>query len=356
MDQNARVSANIKLVAEAAGVSRATVSRVMNGRATVAPELAERVLTAARALDYAPSQVARSLALGRTATIALIVPDLSNPMFQDVLRGLSLAAGADGHRLLIAESNEQVEDEEVLALEARRRCDGVVLASPRLPTADLERLVPQLAPLVLINRKLPGVPSLSVDYAAGIQDLVAHLLSLGHRRIVYLAGPPPSTSNRERLDALLQLSEQGRAFELIQVACGATFENGHAVAGAVASSGATAAVAYNDMVAFGALSGLHELGVSVPGQISITGFDDIPFARFTTPPLTSAAVPRNTLGNQAWQQLHAQLTGQGAPEATDFRPRLLVRGSTGRTSTANEPPGTGSCSGGRTSAGGRSPC
>ncbi|MEV6285609.1 LacI family DNA-binding transcriptional regulator [Kribbella sp. NPDC051770] len=331
MDEQVRATANIRRVAEAAGVSRATVSRVMNGHATVAPELAERVLTAARALDYAPSQVARSLALGRTATIALIVPDLSNPMFQDVLRGLSLAAGADGHRLLIAESNEQVEDEEVLALEARRRCDGVVLASPRLPTADLERLVPQLAPLVLINRTLAGVPSLSVDYAAGIQDLVAHLLSLGHRRIVYLAGPPASTSNSERLDALVRLSNN--AFALTQIACGATFENGHAVAGEVAGSGATAVIAYNDMVAFGALSGLHELGVDVPGQISVTGFDDIPFARFTTPPLTTAAVPRNTLGKQAWHQLHTQLTGPTAPEAVAFRPRLLVRGSTGRSTS-----------------------
>jgi LacI family transcriptional regulator len=331
VEQVRSASPTIRAVAQVAGVSRATVSRVMNGHATVAPELAERVLAAARALDYAPSQVARSLALGRTATIALIVPDLSNPMFQDVLRGLSQAAGEDGHRLLIAESNEQVEDEEVLALEARRRCDGVVLASPRLPTADLERLAPQLAPLVLINRKLPGVPSLSVDYAAGIQDLVAHLLSLGHRRIVYLAGPPASTSNRERLDALVRLSREGREFELLQVPCGAMFENGHAVAGEVAASGATAAVAYNDMVAFGALSGLHELGVSVPGQISITGFDDIPFARFTTPPLTSAAVPRNTLGRQAWEQLRIQLNGNDGAGPADFRPRLLVRGSTGRT-------------------------
>ncbi|ADB31180.1 transcriptional regulator, LacI family [Kribbella flavida DSM 17836] len=335
MVEQGRSTATITRVAEAAGVSRATVSRVMNGHSTVAPELAERVLAAARALDYAPSPVARSLALGRTATIALIVPDLSNPMFQDVLRGLSLAAGADGHRLLIAESNEHVEDEEVLAIEARRRCDGVVLASPRLPTADLERLVPQLTPLVLINRKLPGsgVPSLSVDHAAGIGDLVAHLLSLGHRRIAYLAGPPASTSNRDRLDALLRLSDHGREFELIQVPCGAMFDNGHDVAGEVAGSGATAVVAYNDMVAFGALSGLHELGVSVPGQISITGFDDIPFARFTTPPLTTAAVPKNTLGKQAWEQLRNQLDGRRTKHEADFRPRLLVRGSTGRVSS-----------------------
>lgn len=334
MPERARSTATISRVAEAAGVSRATVSRVMNGRSTVAPDLAARVLAAAQALDYAPSPVARSLALGRTATIALIVPDLSNPMFQDILRNLSLAAGEDGHRLLIAESNEHVEDEEILAVEARRRCDGIVLAAPRLPTADLERLAPQLAPLVLINRKLPGsgVPSLWVDHAAGISDLVSHLLSLGHRKIVYLAGPAIAMSNRERLTALQRMSDHGKQFELIELPCGAMFDNGHAAAGAAVSTGATAVVAYNDMVAFGTLSGLHELGVSVPDQISVTGFDDIPFARFTTPPLTTAAVPTNTLGRQAWERLRDQLQGHTTDQEADYRPRLLVRGSTGRIS------------------------
>jgi LacI family transcriptional regulator len=304
----------------------------MNGQATVAPDLVLRVKNAALALEYAPSAVARSLALGRTATIALIVPDLSNPMFQDILRNLSLAAGENGHRLLIAESNEHVEDEEGLAIEARRRCDGVVLAAPRLPTADLERLAPQLAPLVLINRKLhgSGVPSLWVDHAAGVSDLVSHLLSLGHRKIVYLAGPPVAMSNHERLTALQRLSDGGKQFELIEIPCGAMFDNGHAAAAEVMGTGATAVVAYNDMVAFGALSGLHELGILVPDQISITGFDDIPFARFTTPPLTTAAVPTESLGRQAWERLRDQLEGHTTRQETDFRPRLLVRGSTGR--------------------------
>jgi LacI family transcriptional regulator len=185
---------------------------------------------------------------------------------------------------------------------------------------------------VLINRKLPDstVPSLWVDHAAGITDLVAHLLSLGHRKIVYLAGPEVAMSNRERVTALQRLSDHGKQFELIEIPCGAMFDNGHAAAGHLVSTGATAVVAYNDMVAFGALSGLHELGVSVPDQISITGFDDIPFARFTTPPLTTVAVPTSTLGRQAWERLRDLLQGQSTTQETDFRPRLLVRGSTGR--------------------------
>jgi LacI family transcriptional regulator len=324
-------AATISRVADAAGVSRATVSRVMNGSTTVAPELAARVRAAAEALNYEPSLLARSLALGRTSTVSLIVPDLANPMFQDILRGLSTAAGAHGHRLMVAESNENAEAEQILAVEARRRSDGLVLASSRIPEPQLRALHERLAPLVLLNREIPGtaVPSLSVDYHAGIRAIVAHLLGYGHRRLVYLAGPPASTSNTDRLVTLRAEAAGSPGFHLTELDCGSTFEAGHAAARAVLATGATAVVAFNDMVAFGALSGLHELGVSVPGQLSLTGFDDIPFARYTTPPLTTASIPKNELGRQAWERLWVLMSG--APPGYDarFQPRLLVRDTTG---------------------------
>lgn len=321
---------NIGRVADAAGVSRATVSRVMNGSPTVAPELAARVRVAVEALNYQPSLVARSLALGRTSTVSLIVPDLSNPMFQDVLRGLSHAAAANGHRLLVAESNENVGEESIMAVEARRRSDGLVLAAPRVPEAELRDLSEQLAPLVLLNREIPGatVPSLSVDYAAGIGMLVSHLVSLGHRSLVYLAGPTASVSNQDRVDSL-HAGASRHGFTLTELACGATFEDGHGAARRILDTGATAVVAFNDMVAFGALSGLHEQGVAVPGDISITGFDDIPFARYTTPPLTTASIPKNELGRQAWGRLWAVMNGEPAGHNVHFQPRLQVRESTG---------------------------
>lgn len=324
------VPVTIARVAELAGVSRATVSRVMNGKATVAPELARRVQLAARELNYQPSIVARSLAVGRTATIALVVPDLANPMFQGILRGLSHAAATQGHRLLVADTDEKAEEEQALALEARRRCDGLVLCSPRMPAEALVAIAPQLTPFVLVNRELEDVraPSLTVDYAAGIRDLVSHLLGLGHRRFAYLAGPPASASNRARLGALRSHQRDG-ALELVEVACGATFGDGHAAAGHLLDHGVTAVVAFNDLVAFGALSGLHELGISVPGQMSVTGFDDIPFARYTTPPLTTASVPQGEVGHQAWERLWALLTGAAPAPDVRFRPHLTVRGSTG---------------------------
>lgn len=322
--------ATIDRVAAAAGVSRATVSRVMNGSPTVAPELAARVRAAAEALRYRPSAVARSLALGRTGTVSLIVPDLANPMFQDVLRGLSQAAAVRGYRLLVAESNENAEEESILAVEARRHSDGLVLASSRMPEPALRALAAQLSPLVLLNRELPDldVPSLSVDYAAGINLIVGHLLALGHRHLVYLAGPTASASNLERV-AALRAAAAGHGFRLTELACGATFEDGHGAAPAVLATGASAVVAYNDMVAFGALSALHEHGVAVPGDVSITGFDDIPFARYTTPPLTTASIPKNELGRQAWDRLWALLNGEPSGHGVHFQPRLLVRASTG---------------------------
>lgn len=319
----------ITRVAAAAGVSRATVSRVMNGSLSVAPELAARVRSAAEALNYEPSLVARSLALGRTGTVSLVVPDLANPMFQDVLRGLSNAAGRAGHRLLIAESNENIEA--VLAVEARRHSDGLVPASPRLPEPSLRDLGERLFPLVLLNREIPGssVPSLSVDYAAGIREIAAHLVSLGHRHLAYLAGPTASVTNHDRLAALRGAAVGPPRLRLTELACGATFEAGHAAARAVMKTGASAVVAYNDMVAFGALSGLHELGVAVPADISIAGFDDIPFTRYTTPPLTTASIPRNELSSQAWDRLWALMSGEPIGHNVHFQPRLVVRESTG---------------------------
>lgn len=330
VDGEDRAPVTISRVAEAAGVSRATVSRVMNGKATVAPELVRRVRSAAQALNYQPSIVARSLAVGRTATIALVVPDLANPMFQGILRGLSHAAAAEGHRLLVADTDEDPDAEHGVALEARRRCDGLVLCSPRMPSERLTALAAQLAPFVLVNRQLEGLwaPALTVDYAAGIRDLVAHLQGLGHRRFTYLSGPPASASNRARLQVLRELASSG-GLELVELECGATFGDGHAAAGRLLDTGTTAVVAYNDLVAFGALSGLHELGISVPGQMSIVGFDDIPFARYTTPPLTTASVPQGEVGRQAWGRLWALLTGTTPEPDVHFRPRLTVRGSTG---------------------------
>ena len=319
-------------VALKAGVSHATVSRVMNGNFTVDPAIAERVRAAAAELNYQPNPVGRSLALGKTDTIGIVVPDLANPTFQAILRGLSMAAAQDGYRVLIADSSEVSSEEAILAGEARRRCDGLVLCAPRMGDAELEELAPSLHPMVLINRSTTEirVPSLMVDYGQGIQELAEHLVELGHSRIVFLAGPERSASNALRLQGLEKFKAGHPDVELQLIDGGSNFDTGHDAVDAVLASGGTVILAFNDLVAMGLLSGLHERGVRVPEDISVTGFDDIPFARYTTPPLTTAAVPITELGGQAWHSLRALIRNEGAPNAVNtFRPQVEVRGSTG---------------------------
>lgn len=317
-------------VAERAAVSSATVSRVMNDRFLGAPEIAERVRLAAEALGYSPSPVARSLALGTTKTTAFVVPDLANPAFQNVLSRLTKAASKDDVRVLVADSGESPEEEALLAVETRRRCDSIVLCAPRMPADVLERLAPSLEPLVLINRPADGlgVSSISVDYAAGVTDLARHLAGLGHRHLVYVEGPPTSASNAARRDAL-QAFAAAEGVRLDRIAAGSRSADGHRVADAVLETGATAALAFNDLVAVGLLTGLGERGVPVPDRLSVTGFDDIDLARYVRPALTTATVPWEELGGTAWERLQAAMDGAPAPEPLVLAPRMIVRGSTG---------------------------
>lgn len=324
---NGRVT--IGEVADHARVSRATVSRVMNGLATVDTQIAARVRQAAEELNYRPSVAARNLALGRTHTVGYVVPDLTNPAFHGAMRGLSQAAVEQSYRLLVADTVEQVDEESILALETRRRCDALVLCAPRMSDDALAALLPDLYPVVLLNRDSgrPDVPSLNVDWASGIRDLVRHLSGLGHRRIAYLEGPPAAASNRARLQGFASLDAD---IEVVRIGCGAMFADGHAVAGQVLDAKVTAVIGFNDVVALGLLGALHELGVDVPGDLSVAGFDDIPFAQYTSPALTTASVPQVELGRQAWARVWSMLNGGHPAQPVLSRPRLVARGSTGR--------------------------
>jgi len=320
-------AATIADVASAAAVSQATVSRVVNGKSTVDPAIARRVLDVVEALGYRASASARNLARGSTQTVAVVVPDLGNPMFQEVLRGVTHAAAVAGYRVLVADSEESLDDEPELALEARRRCDALVLVAPRMPEARLAELLPSLAPVVLVNRSVVGVPDVAVDYAAGAAAALEHLAALGHERIAYLAGPPSSESNRRRLEGLDRSRERHPSVVVTTIPCGATIDDGARAAGLV--SDATAVIAFNDLVAFGLLAALRDRGVDVPGRVSVVGFDDIEFASYATPPLTTVAVPRRDLGARAWDALFAEIAGGEPARPLLFTPSLVVRASTG---------------------------
>ncbi|WP_420114411.1 DUF6807 family protein [Pseudactinotalea sp.] len=322
--------ATIDDVARAAQVSRATVSRVMNGKATVDAELTRRVQEAASSLRYQPSTTARSLSLGRTNTVAVVVPDLTNPMFQEVLRGVSEAAGERDYRVLVADTAGDPEQERRSISDARRRCDAIVLVSPRLDEADLRDLLPALHPAVVINRLPDGVtPTVGADYAAGADQVMEHLLSLGHEHLVYLSGPPRSEPNRARLDAMRRIAAGRAGVQLTELPGGASIGSGYRAGESVLECRATAVMAYNDLVAFGLLARLNELGVAVPTDISVTGYDNIALSRFSLPPLTTVTVHHQQLGALAWEQLTALLDGLGRTDPPLWIPHLEPRASSG---------------------------
>lgn len=303
----------------------------MNGSTSVDPALAERVREAALSLDYTASPLARGLVLGRTESVAVVVPDLGNPTFQGALRGLSTGAARDGYHVLIADSHEQPSEERELAIQARRRCDGIVLCAPRMPADELAELLPQLAPVVLINRDPSPSPTPAVvaDYQTGLTQLLEHLHSLDHRELLYLAGAESAESHRERLVAVQNFESAHSDTRITITPCGVEFADGYDAAEAVIGSGATGVLAFNDLVGMGLLSSLAQRSVRIPRDVSVAGFDDIPFARYTTPPLTTAAVPVQELGEQAWQRIVALLEGRAPAANLMLRPQLVARGSTG---------------------------
>ena len=303
----------------------------MNGNPSVDEAMAQKVRAAAAELNYTASPLARSLVLGKTNTVAIVVPDLENPSFHGVLRGLSRAAARDGYHILIADSEESVAEEKILAAETRRRCDGIVLCSPRMAEADLQPLLEELKPVVLVNRDAGSVstPVVAADHRTALVELIDLLYSYGHRSLVYLAGVPQSASNARRIEAIHDYLDDHPDVAIRILPCGVSFECGSEAAERVIATSATAVLAFNDLVAMGLMSALGERGVSVPGHISVVGFDDIPFARYFNPPLTTASVPGTELGEQAWHRMWDLLNGRAPGHAIFFRPRIERRGSTG---------------------------
>lgn len=330
-------SVTIASVALAAGVSTATVSRVMSGGAGVSPELTQRVRSSARSLGYRPSALAQALARGRSGTVGVVVPDLANPYFQGVMSGFAAAAAATGHRMLVATSTEEATLEHTLADDLLRQVDGLLLCSPRMPRADLQRVLSAGRPVVVANRQLPGlaVPTVGVDSYAGALEMAGHLLRLGHREITYLAGPELSWSDAERRRALRHAESFG--LRTIDVACGATMEDGYRAVDVAMESAPTppsALLAFNDIVAFGALARLRELGIPVPEAMSVAGFDDIAFSAYAAPALTTVRNATEEVGRQAWAALAQVIAGESDVQPQLLTPTLVERASTAAVSAS----------------------
>jgi DNA-binding LacI/PurR family transcriptional regulator len=330
------VAATLRDVALAAGVSPSTVSRALSVPDMVKHSTRVRVETAVRQLGYQPNRAARGLITGRTGNIGLIVPDMSNPFFAAAAKGVQSAAGAAAHSVFIADTDEQADAEPGLLRALAPQVDGIVLCAPRSAPEVLD--VAGSTPIVLFNQHVAGRPAVTVDAADGMRQGVAHLAALGHRRIAFVAGPQLSWAGGER-ERGLQLAAATAGIDVVHLGHFAPqFQGGVAAADLVLASGATAVFAYNDLVALGLLNRFSVRGVSVPEQISVLGFDDIPMSSMIHPALSTIAVPTLDGGRAAVAILLSMIAGQAdeVPQR-ELPTQLLVRATTG---VAPTPSGT----------------
>ena len=332
-DANEKVT--LAHVAARANVSVMTVSRVVNDRPGVGAQTRDRVRSAIEALGYRPNIVARGLKAHRSGTIGLLVPDVTNPYFPAIVRGAEDVAIAHGYTLLLTNVIEDVE-REVAALEAfeDRRVDGVIACSPRLGAERLDALLRRHHAAVVVNRRSPPdvAGSVRLDHEQGIRQAVRHLLATGCRRLAVLAGPRDSHAGRERL---LGIDRETREAGLhlpdeLVLPCPPTVEGGVDAAAAVLGRDPTidALLCFNDLVAAGALQTLAGAGRAVPDDIAVVGYDDIPFARMFSPPLTTLRADTYDLGRQAMRMLLERMGGRGYGVDIVLQPELVVRAST----------------------------
>ncbi|HEX6444481.1 MAG TPA: LacI family DNA-binding transcriptional regulator [Streptosporangiales bacterium] len=323
------MAVTIHEVAKAARVSVSTVSRAFGSPDVVNAETRRRVLAAAERLRYRPNRAARGLITGRTGNIGVIVPDLENPFFHGVLKGVQSRSREADQWVFLADSGEDPYAEHELVMQLSKQVDGILLCSSRMRTAQLEQAAAE-RPLVFLNRKVPGSPSVLMDSAGGGRQIVGHLAELGHRRFAYLGGPRTSWSNRERRRGLRTAAAR-KGLEIVELGPYAPrFEAGGAAADAALEQGVTVIVAYNDLMALGVLARLAERGVAVPGECSVVGFDDVPISTMTTPTLTTVALPKAEAGRAAVDALLGLLEDpDGRPGREDLATRLVVRASTG---------------------------
>ncbi|MFI6426074.1 LacI family DNA-binding transcriptional regulator [Promicromonospora sp. NPDC050880] len=320
-------------VARAAGVSISTVSRALSDPDRVAAATRDRVTRAAAELGYRPNRAASGLRKGRTHAVGLLVPDLENPYFAAVTKAVQARARAEGYEMFVADSDEDADVEAELIGALAARTDGLLVASPRCSEAGLRAALAGVT-AVLANRELPAepgataVPSVHVDDADGAAQVMGHLSALGHRTVALAAGPPSSWSGRRRVAGLVAAAAH-RDVELVELGTFQPyFAGGVQAADHAVASGATAVVAFNDLMALGILDRLRQRGVDVPGRMTVVGFDDVPQATLVSPALTTVRAPLARLGRRAVDLLLARLRGD-LPAGVQLPVELTIRGSSG---------------------------
>ncbi len=336
----ARVSrATLRDVARIAGVHPGTVSRALNPdtEALVRAETVERVRQVATELGYRPNPLARGLKTNRSFTIGVIVPDIQNPLFPPIIRGLDDRLGEAGYTPLIANTDNDAERERVdfEAMRARQ-VDGIITATARVHHELLDEIALSGTPLVLVNRRVPdgSLPSATADDHAGARLAVEHLVELGHTRIAHLAGPEDVSTGLQRHEGFEEaMRNAGLDPGLVRTGRAFTEPEGARLCEELldADEPFTAIVAGNDLMALGCYDVFAARGISCPDEVSVVGFNDMPFAARFAPPLTTIAIPHYEIGVAAADLLLERIAGRedGTTEVV-LPSHLIVRGSTRR--------------------------
>jgi len=319
--------ATIREVAKQAGVAPITVSRVLNNSGYFSQEIKDRVQAAADDLHYVPNQLARSLRSNRTQTLALVLSDVTNPFWTTVARGVEDAASRQGFTVFLCNTDEnEAKQAEYLSVLLRKRVDGILLVPARSTPEPVKMIQKQAIQVVVMDRRVPGadVDIVRCSSTQGAYDLVTHLLEQGHRHITMLSGPADVATAHERVAGCRQ------AFAAFPVPAATlsvlegefTVESGYAMAQqAIAqTTRPTALFAANNFIAIGALKALRELGVRVPEDICVVGFDDLPVSLVVEPFLTVVAQPAYEMGRRATEVLLQRIAN---PAATPYQEVLL---------------------------------
>jgi LacI family transcriptional regulator len=334
------VRTTLKDVARLAGVHPGTASRALNEetRALVNEDTAQRVLAAAGELGYRPNPIARGLKTNRSYTVGVLIPDLTNPLFPPIVRGIQDRLEEAAYTPLIANTENDPDRERVDFETMRaRRVDGFITATARRDHQLLTELTDLGLPVVLVNRRLEdgAIPSVVGDDRAGARLAVRHLASLGHRRIAYLAGPQTFSTGYLRHEGVLaEMREQRLEVDPSLILFGDAFveDEGQRLCRELLDRGGdlTAIVAGNDLMALGCYDVFLERGIECPRDISVIGFNDMPFAARFDPPLSTIRIPHYQIGARAAELFLELLQGpHPAPPQVLLEPELVVRESTG---------------------------
>ncbi len=331
---------NITAVARKARVSTATVSRTINGSANVSPKTAERVRRAIESLGFYPNTNARALGSGRSSLYGLIISDITNPFFPELVKAFEDIAVEHGQEVLIANTNyDPIRMETCVRRMLQRKVDGVAILTSEMDDRLIEVFSRRHIPLVFLDTGAPGpgVSSVRIDYPTGVSYAIDHLSELAHTRIAFISGPLALSSARVRLQAFTAMLARHRLTpdkRMIQEG-NHRVDGGHDAMERILASGAkpTAVLCSNDLTAIGAMGAVYERGLRVPEDISVVGYDGIQLSAFTHPSLTTLSVPRVELANIAFRSIFHNRDPQGGPpglgEEHVIHPTLVVRQSTG---------------------------